>query len=102
MEKIHWHFIITKKYEIVLHYFLFHPVCTSFHRYGYFGRETPEVVSLVFFKVSGCLTEGQIFLSASGEEMVSINTRDTMGIRMLQKEEVEVGIWKGNIAVHLA
>uniref|UniRef100_A0A3Q3X9R9 N-acylneuraminate cytidylyltransferase n=1 Tax=Mola mola TaxID=94237 RepID=A0A3Q3X9R9_MOLML len=58
-------------------------------RYGYFGGETPEVVSLVFFKVSGCLTEGQIFLSASGEEMVSINTRDTMGIRMLQKEEVE-------------
>ncbi|TMS01976.1 N-acylneuraminate cytidylyltransferase A [Larimichthys crocea] len=59
-------------------------------RYGYFGRDIPEVVRLMFCKVSGCLTEGRIFLSLSGEEMVSINTRDTMGIRMLQEEEVEV------------
>lgn len=59
-------------------------------RYGYFGREKPEVVSLMFCRVSGCLTEGRIFLSASGEEMVSINSRDTAGIRMLQREEVEV------------
>ncbi|XP_034532529.1 N-acylneuraminate cytidylyltransferase A [Notolabrus celidotus] len=59
-------------------------------RYGYFGRNIPEMVSLMFCNVSGCLTEGRIFLSMSGEEMVSINTRDTMGIRMLQKEDVEV------------
>ncbi|XP_051256043.1 N-acylneuraminate cytidylyltransferase A [Dicentrarchus labrax] len=59
-------------------------------RYGYFGRATPEVVRLMFCNVSGCLTEGRIFLTASGEDMVSVNTRDTMGIRMLQKEEVEV------------
>lgn len=51
----------------------------------------PEVVRLMFCRVSGCLTEGRIFVSASGEEMVSINTRDTMGIRMLQDEKVEVG-----------
>lgn len=50
----------------------------------------PEVVRLMFCRVSGCLTEGRIFVSASGEEMVSINTRDTMGIRMLQDEKVEV------------
>lgn len=59
-------------------------------RYGYFGRDTPEVVKLFFCNVSGCLTEGRIFLSVSGEEMVSINTRDTAGIRMLQREGVEV------------
>lgn len=59
-------------------------------RYGYFGRATPEVVRLLFCNVSGCLTEGRIFLSVAGGEMVSINTRDTVGIRMLQKEEVEV------------
>lgn len=59
-------------------------------RYGYFGRGAPEMVGLVFFNVSGCLTEGRIFLSVSGGEMVSINTRDTIGIRMLQKEGVEV------------
>ncbi|XP_068611918.1 N-acylneuraminate cytidylyltransferase A [Brachionichthys hirsutus] len=59
-------------------------------RYGYFGRATPEVVRLLFCKVSGCLTEGRIFLSASGGEMLSINTRDTTGIRMLRREDVEV------------
>ncbi|XP_071315320.1 N-acylneuraminate cytidylyltransferase A [Trachinotus anak] len=55
-------------------------------RYGYFGQG----VRLMFCNVSGCLTEGRIFLPVHGEEMVSINTRDTMGIRMLQKEDVEV------------
>ncbi|XP_070785790.1 N-acylneuraminate cytidylyltransferase A [Enoplosus armatus] len=59
-------------------------------RFGYFGRDSPEVVRLMFCNVSGCLTEGRIFLSVSGEDMVSVNTRDTMGIRMLQREEVEV------------
>ncbi|XP_068444474.1 N-acylneuraminate cytidylyltransferase A [Clinocottus analis] len=59
-------------------------------RYGYFGRATPEVVRLMFCNVSGCLTEGRIFLSKSGEEMVSVHTRDTAGIRMLQKENMEV------------
>lgn len=62
----------------------------SFPRYGYFGRVMPEVVRLMFCRVSGCLTEGRIFVSASGEEMVSINTRDTTGIRILQDEGVEV------------
>ncbi|KAI3375641.1 hypothetical protein L3Q82_003958 [Scortum barcoo] len=59
-------------------------------RYGYFGRTTPEVVRLMFCKISGCLTETRITLSTSGEEMVSVNTKDLTGIRMLQKEEVEV------------
>uniref|UniRef100_A0A8C6WN58 N-acylneuraminate cytidylyltransferase n=1 Tax=Neogobius melanostomus TaxID=47308 RepID=A0A8C6WN58_9GOBI len=59
-------------------------------RYGYFGCVPPEVVKLMFCNISGCLTEGRIFLSVSGEEMVSINTRDTAGIRILQKEGVEV------------
>ncbi|XP_042372319.1 N-acylneuraminate cytidylyltransferase-like, partial [Plectropomus leopardus] len=59
-------------------------------RYGYFGRASPEVVRLMFCSVSGCLTDGRIFLSVSGEEMVSINSRDTEGIRMLQREEMEV------------
>ncbi|KAM3867650.1 N-acylneuraminate cytidylyltransferase A [Diretmus argenteus] len=59
-------------------------------RYGYFGLDKPEVVRLMLCNVSGCLTDGQVFFSVSGEEMVSINTRDTMGIRMLKREGVEV------------
>ncbi|XP_040039124.2 N-acylneuraminate cytidylyltransferase A isoform X2 [Gasterosteus aculeatus] len=59
-------------------------------RYGYFGEANPEVVRLMFCNVSGCLTEGRIYLSKSGEQMVSVNTRDTAGIRMLQRENTEV------------
>ncbi|KAM9834447.1 N-acylneuraminate cytidylyltransferase-like [Syngnathus typhle] len=59
-------------------------------RYGYFGRGTPEVVQMMFCKVSGCLTDGKIYLSAAGDEMMSINSRDTSAIRMLQEQDVEV------------
>ncbi|XP_047241530.1 N-acylneuraminate cytidylyltransferase-like [Girardinichthys multiradiatus] len=55
-------------------------------RYGYFGRG----VSMMFCKVSGCLTDGKVFLSVSGEDSVSIHTRDTAGLRMLQKDDVKV------------
>ncbi|XP_013866043.1 N-acylneuraminate cytidylyltransferase [Austrofundulus limnaeus] len=55
-------------------------------RYGYFGRG----VSLMFLKVSGCLTDGKVLLSGFGEDSVSVHTRDTTGIRMLQKDDVEV------------
>lgn len=59
-------------------------------RYGYFGRGSREVVKLMFCHVSGCLTDGRLFLSVSGEEMVSVNSRDSAGIRLLQREGVEV------------
>ncbi|KAG5830483.1 hypothetical protein ANANG_G00311100 [Anguilla anguilla] len=59
-------------------------------RYGYFGMEKLEAVKLLLCSVSGCLTDGQVYVSASGEEMVSVNTRDETGIRMLQREGVEV------------
>lgn len=59
-------------------------------RYGYFGRGSREVVQLMLCNVSGCLTEGRLFLSVSGEEMVSINSKDSAGIRLLQTEGVEV------------
>ncbi|XP_015228095.1 PREDICTED: N-acylneuraminate cytidylyltransferase-like [Cyprinodon variegatus] len=55
-------------------------------RFGYFGRG----VSIMFCRVSRCLTDGRVFLSASGEDMVSIQTKDTTGLRMLQKDGVEV------------
>uniref|UniRef100_A0A3B3ZG79 N-acylneuraminate cytidylyltransferase n=1 Tax=Periophthalmus magnuspinnatus TaxID=409849 RepID=A0A3B3ZG79_9GOBI len=70
--------------------------------YGYFGRDSPEVVKLMFCNISGCLTEGRIFLSASSGDMISINTRDTAGIRMLKKDGVEVSpAATGNVSKHL-
>ncbi|KAG7495890.1 N-acylneuraminate cytidylyltransferase [Solea senegalensis] len=55
-------------------------------RYGYHGK----VVRLMFCNISGCLTDGRVLMSGSGEDMVAINTKDTVGIQMLQSEEVEV------------
>ncbi|KPP65089.1 N-acylneuraminate cytidylyltransferase-like [Scleropages formosus] len=59
-------------------------------RYGYFGADKLDAVKLLFCNVSGCLTDGQSYLSATGEEIVSVNGRDVAGVRMLKKEEVEV------------
>ncbi|XP_016130310.1 N-acylneuraminate cytidylyltransferase-like isoform X2 [Sinocyclocheilus grahami] len=59
-------------------------------RFGYFGKNKPEVVKLLLCNLSGCLTDGQIYISENGEEMVSINTRDQAGIDMLKKKQVKV------------
>uniref|UniRef100_A0A672J9H9 N-acylneuraminate cytidylyltransferase n=1 Tax=Salarias fasciatus TaxID=181472 RepID=A0A672J9H9_SALFA len=59
-------------------------------RYGYFGRNTPEVACMTIIQVSGCLTDGRVYLSTAGEEMVTLNTKDTTAIRKLQAEGVEV------------
>uniref|UniRef100_A0A8C2G433 N-acylneuraminate cytidylyltransferase n=1 Tax=Cyprinus carpio TaxID=7962 RepID=A0A8C2G433_CYPCA len=59
-------------------------------RFGYFGREEKAAVRLFLCKVSGCLTNGQIFTSVSGEDHVAINARDVAGIQMLQRENIEV------------
>ncbi|KAF4114697.1 N-acylneuraminate cytidylyltransferase A [Onychostoma macrolepis] len=67
-------------------------------RFGYFGKDKPEVVKLLLCNLSGCLTDGQIYISANGEEMVSINTRDQAGIDMLKKEVKVILIEKDPIA----
>ncbi|XP_056307814.1 N-acylneuraminate cytidylyltransferase B [Danio aesculapii] len=59
-------------------------------RFGYFGREENAAIQLFLCKVSGCLTNGQIYMSVSGEDLVTINARDVAGIQMLQKENIEV------------
>ncbi|KAB5542139.1 hypothetical protein PHYPO_G00087990 [Pangasianodon hypophthalmus] len=58
-------------------------------RFGYFGKDKPELMRLLLCNLSGCLTDGQVYLSRVGEEMVSINTRDLTGIRILQQEGME-------------
>ncbi|XP_036431225.1 N-acylneuraminate cytidylyltransferase B, partial [Colossoma macropomum] len=59
-------------------------------RFGYFGREKPGEFRLLLCSLSGCLTDGQIYYSVSGEQLVSINSRDLTAIRMLQNENTEV------------
>lgn len=51
----------------------------------------------MFCNVSGCLTDGKLFISASGEEMVSVHARDKNSIAMLQEEQVEVGYFTATL-----
>ncbi|XP_028810927.1 N-acylneuraminate cytidylyltransferase A [Denticeps clupeoides] len=59
-------------------------------RYGYFGMDKPEVARMMLCNLSGCLTDGQMYMSAQGLEMISVNTRDWMGIRILKREDMAV------------
>ncbi|KAM9440352.1 N-acylneuraminate cytidylyltransferase B-like [Clarias gariepinus] len=59
-------------------------------RFGYFGRDKPAAFRLLLCSVSGCLTDGQIYMSVSGEELVSTNAQDLSAIRLLQSENIEV------------
>ncbi|XP_051975457.1 N-acylneuraminate cytidylyltransferase B [Xyrauchen texanus] len=59
-------------------------------RFGYFGREITPEISLFLCNVSGCLTNGQIYTSVSGQEIVAINARDLTGIQMLRRQDIEV------------
>lgn len=68
-------------------------MCVFYCRFGYFGKDKPEMVRLLLCNVSGCLSDGQIYLSAAGEEILSINSRDLTGIRMLQEEGMEVCVF---------
>ncbi|XP_066525773.1 N-acylneuraminate cytidylyltransferase A isoform X2 [Hoplias malabaricus] len=58
-------------------------------RFGYFGKDKLEL-NLLLSNVSGCLTDGQVYMSAGGEEMVSISSIDLAGISMLKREKIEV------------
>lgn len=66
-------------------------VCMS-NRYGYFGKDKPEVVKLLVCNIMGCLTDGTISLSANGDDKVSYHYRDQDGINMLKTDGVEVSL----------
>ncbi|XP_056595971.1 N-acylneuraminate cytidylyltransferase B isoform X2 [Triplophysa dalaica] len=64
-------------------------------RFGYFGQKKNARIRLLLCRVSGCLANGQIFVSVSGHEFVAINGKDLAGIRMLQEEDIEVILVSG-------
>ncbi len=57
--------------------------------------ERAAAVKLVLFDVDGVLTDGSLFLDNSGEEYKAFNSRDGHGIKMLQRNGVQVGIITG-------
>ena len=49
-------------------------------------------IKLFLTDVDGTLTDGGMYYTASGDTMKKFNTRDGMGLQLLQKEGVKVGI----------
>jgi 3-deoxy-D-manno-octulosonate 8-phosphate phosphatase (KDO 8-P phosphatase) len=52
-------------------------------------------IRLVIFDVDGVLTDGNIFIGDAGEEYKAFFSRDGLGIAMLQKTGVKIGIITG-------
>ena len=52
-------------------------------------------IRLVLFDVDGVLTDGSLFIGDDGQEYKAFNSKDGLGIRMLQDSGVEVGIITG-------
>ena len=54
-----------------------------------------SMIKLVVFDVDGVLTDGSLFIGDDGQEYKAFNSKDGLGIRMLQDSGVEVGIITG-------
>jgi len=52
-------------------------------------------IRLVIFDVDGVLTDGNLFLGDDGQEYKAFYSRDGLGIKMLQRSGVEIGIITG-------
>lgn len=54
-----------------------------------------EKIRLVLLDVDGVLSDSQIFFNADGEALKSFNVRDGLGIVLLQKHNISVGVITG-------
>lgn len=52
-------------------------------------------IRLIIFDVDGVLTDGSLFLGDDGQEYKAFNSRDGLGMKLLQKSGVEIGIITG-------
>jgi len=57
-----------------------------------------ERVRLLLLDVDGVLTEGRIILDAEGREIKQFYVQDGLGIKLLQREGVEVGLLSSRIS----
>jgi 3-deoxy-D-manno-octulosonate 8-phosphate phosphatase (KDO 8-P phosphatase) len=54
--------------------------------------EKAAKIKLVIFDVDGVLTDGSLFLGDDGQEYKAFNSKDGLGMKMLQRSGIEVGI----------
>ena len=63
------------------------------------SKEKAKNIKLVIFDVDGVFTDGSFIYNHEGEELKSFSTQDGMGIRLLQKAGIEIGIISGRDSV---
>lgn len=56
------------------------------------NTDTNPAIRLFLTDVDGTLTDGGMYYTASGDTMKKFNTRDGMGLQLLQRTGVKVGI----------
>lgn len=67
--------------------------CTfAFYFAKFFMDKTYKDIKLFLTDVDGTLTDGGMYYTAAGDTMKKFNTRDGMGLQLLQKAGVKVGI----------
>ena len=52
-------------------------------------------IRLIIFDVDGVLTDGSLYLGDDGQEYKAFNSKDGLGMKLLQKSGVEIGIITG-------
>jgi len=57
--------------------------------------EKASRIRLVIFDVDGVLTDGSLYLGNSGEELKTFNIKDGLGIKLLMRSGVDVGVITG-------
>ena len=57
--------------------------------------EAAKNIKLVLLDVDGVLTDGRLYYGNSGEELKAFDIQDGLGIKLLQKGDVKVGIITG-------
>ena len=58
-------------------------------------------IKLLLLDVDGVLTDGRLYYGNSGEEIKAFNIQDGLGIKLLQRAEVQVGIITGRVSALL-
>lgn len=57
--------------------------------------EAAKNIKLVLLDVDGVLTDGRLYYGNSGEELKAFDIQDGLGIKLLQKGDIKVGIITG-------
>ncbi len=52
----------------------------------------PKAIKMVILDVDGTMTDGGVYITEEGKQFKKFNARDGMGIKLLKKAGIEVGI----------